>query len=264
MPGDILLDRAGDGQIATVTLSQPARLNAMTMDMWSRLGDVFHELSEDDGLRCVILRGDGDRAFSAGADISEFEKTRADAEKARFYDTIVRPAMQAVHDCRHPVVAAICGHCMGGGFELAACADMRIAGESARFGIPTAKLGLVLNFEDMQRVLSLVGPQNLKEILFEMAVVGARRGYEMGFLNRVVTDDTVFTEAEATARRIAAGAPLVQRWHKRFIAALIEHGDASRLPEEIREEVHLAFDTEDFREGRTAFLEKRAPVFKGR
>lgn len=264
MPGDVLLVRDDETGIATVTVSQPARLNAMTTAMWARLGEIFDAMSGDGDLRCVILRGDGDRSFSAGADISEFEQTRADAEKARFYDTIVRPAMRSVAECAVPVVAAIAGHCRGGGFELAACADIRVAGESASFGVPTARLGLVLNFEDMQRVLDLVGPQNLKEILFEMAVVDARRAYEMGFLNRVVADDAVMSEAEKSAQRIASGAPLVQRWHKRFIAALVEQGDASRVPASLKEEVHLAFDTEDFREGRTAFLEKRPPVFKGR
>ncbi|CAN0480289.1 unnamed protein product, partial [Phaeothamnion confervicola] len=144
-----------DGAIATVALNNPAKLNALNKPMWEALGHAMRELSADDALRCVVLRGAGDKAFAAGADISEFATTRADARQAKEYGELIHETMQAVARCRHPVVAMIKGACVGGGLEIAAMCDMRICGESSRFGVPIKNLGLTMSYGELQGVLAL-------------------------------------------------------------------------------------------------------------
>lgn len=259
MSDTILVDQ--DGAIATVTLNRPDKLNALTKPMWERLGRVVGELSGDDDLRCIILRGAGGKAFAAGADISEFESERANREQAKAYGAITHATLAAIGDCRHPTVALIEGVCVGGGLELAAHCDLRICGESSRFGIPIGKLGLVLAYAELEALVNLVGRAVALEILFEGRVFGAREAKEKGLVNRIVADDKVAEEAYATARRIAAGAPLVARWHKRFVRRL---GDQAPLSEAELDEGFACFGTEDFVIGYRAFLDKRAPEFKGR
>jgi len=259
MPGDILLAR--NGAIATVTLSNPERMNALGMPMWEKLGDVMLALDADEALRCVVLRGAGEKAFGAGADISEFATTRANAKLAKEYGARTERAMLAISGCRHPTVAMIHGACVGGGLLVASRCDIRIAGESARFGVPVKKLGLVESHTEMQGMLDLMGSANGLEMILEGRIWKAREAFEKGLINRIVPDAEVEREALATAQRIAEGAPLVARWHKKFARRL---ADPRPLTEAERDEAFACFDTEDFQEGRTAFLEKRAPEFKGR
>jgi len=258
MPGDILLTR--DDDIATVRLSAPERLNALDMTMWRKLQAVFEELDRDPSLRCVVLRGDGEKAFAAGADIAEFARERADMAQARSYGGAMHGAQGAVMACRHPVVALIVGACVGGGLELASTCDMRICGASSRFGVPVNRLGLVVAYNEMRPLIHLVGPARALEIVLEGRIFGAQEAYDMGLVNRVVADAEVEGEAYATARRIAAGAPLVARWHKKFAQRLMDPRPLS--PEEDDESYHC-FATEDFQIGYRAFLEKRKPEFKG-
>jgi len=250
-----------DGHVATVTLNRPDKLNAMTKPMWERLGEAMETLSGEDTLRCVVLRGAGGRAFSPGNDIGEFETERANADQARAYGKILHRTLGAIKSCRHPTLALIEGICVGGGLEIAACCDLRICGSSSRFGVPIKRLGLVMAYEELEALLQLVGRANAAEILFEGEVFGADRALAMGLVNRVVADDTVETEAYATAKRIADGAPLVARWHKQFMQRL---QNPAPLTAAERDEGYHCFDTEDFRRGYQAFLAKKAPAFKGR
>jgi len=252
---------ARDGAIATVTLNNPERLNALNRAMWARLGEVMRALSADDALRCVIVRGAGEKAFAAGADIAEFANERANAKQARIYGNLIHETMQSVARCRHPTVAMIRGACVGGGLEIAAMCDLRIAGHSSRFGIPVNKLGLTMAYGELMGLLALVGRAVALEILLEGRVFDAEEACRKGLVNRVVPDDTVEEEAHATARRIADGAPLVNRWHKQFIERLAV--TAQLAPEEW-DEGFECFDTEDYHEGVAAFLEKRKPRFEGR
>jgi enoyl-CoA hydratase/carnithine racemase len=229
--------------------------------MWKRLGEVMRELDADESLRCVILRGAGDKAFAAGADIAEFEKTRADAKTARKYGAAIEGAMRAVRECRHPTVAMIHGACVGGGLEIASQCDLRVCGASSRFGIPIGKLGLVVGYGEMKGLTDLVGRATGLEILLEGRVFGADEAKDKGLVNRVAPDDKVEEEAMAAARRIADGAPLVARWHKKFAGRLDSPGALS-LAE--RDEAYECFDTEDYREGVKAFVAKRKPVFRGK
>jgi enoyl-CoA hydratase/carnithine racemase len=254
----VLLER--QGEIAKVTLNQPAKLNAVNNAMWTRLRELFVELDGDDGLRCVILAGAGERAFSVGADISEFEQNRSTVAKARRYHERTHAAMQTIVDCRHPVIAQIRGLCVGGGLELTTTCDLRICGASARFGIPVKRLGLVVSYTELQPLLDLIGPANALEILLEGKIHDADDALRMGLVNRVVPDEEIEHEVFATALRIAEGAPLVARWHKKFTRRLLR---PEPLSDEEMDESFDCFETEDFRAGYRAFLAKTKPEFQG-
>jgi enoyl-CoA hydratase len=249
-----------DGAIATVVIENPERLNALSLEMWGQLRDAFLELSGDLSLRCVILRGAGD-AFAAGANIAAFESERHDVESARAYGKIVHAGLAAISGCPHPVVALIKGPCVGGGLEIVARCDLRICGEGARFGIPVNRLGAVVAFEEMHPLLQIVGPAAVLEILLEGTILNAAQAEKKGLVNRVVADAEVEQEAYATAARIAAGAPLVARWHKKFVKRLLEPNPLTAAE---LEDNYACFATEDFNIGYRSFLEKKKPEFKGR
>jgi enoyl-CoA hydratase len=259
MSGDCLISR--DGAIATVALSNPGRLNALDKSMWSALGEAMRALSADDALRCIVLRGAGEKAFAAGADIAEFASERADARQAKPYGNLIHETMMAVANCRHPTVALIRGACVGGGLEIAAMCDLRVAGQSSRFGIPVNKLGLTMAYGELTGLLALVGKAVALEILLEGRVFDAEEAYRKRLVNRVVPDDKLEEEAYATARRIADGAPLVNRWHKQFIERLAVR---ARIDSKEWDEGFACFDTADYKEGVAAFLSKRKPEFRGR
>lgn len=250
-----------DGAIATVALNRPEKLNALTKPMWRRLGDVFEELSRDESLRCVVLRGTGGKAFSPGNDISEFETDRANAEQARAYGRIMHRTLQAIRDCPVPVVALIEGICVGGGLEIAALSDIRICGRSSRFGVPISKLGLVMAHAELRALVELVGEAVAKELLFEARIIDAGEALRKGLVSRVAEDERVESEAYAAAGRVAAGAPLVHRWHKAFMRRL---KDPAPLSEAEVDEGFDCFDTADFGIGYRAFLAKESPKFEGR
>jgi enoyl-CoA hydratase len=255
----ILVDR--DHEIATVTLNQPAKLNALSQASWHELGARVAELSADDTLRCVILRGAGTQAFAAGADIAEFPAVRADSVQGKAYGELIASTMEAIGHCSHPTIAMIHGVCVGGGLEVALMCDVRICGESSRFGIPINRLGLTMGYGELMGLLAVVGPAVASEVLLEGRVFGASEALAKGLVQRVVADDAVESEVAATAARIAAGAPLVARWHKRFMRRLRPHESLSR---DEWNEGFACFDTEDYREGLRAFLAKESPRFRGR
>jgi enoyl-CoA hydratase/carnithine racemase len=260
MPGEILVSRAGD--LATVVLSNPEKLNALNAAMWRALGEALTTLSADDGLRCVVLRGAGEQAFAAGGDIEEFARLRDTEERALAYHEWVGAALAAIRDCRHPTLALIRGHCIGGGLEIAAQCDLRICGESSRFGVPISRLGFTMYHAELAGLVALAGPAVALELLLEGRIFPAREAYEKGLVTRLVPDERVEEETLACAGRIAAGAPLVATWHKKLTRRLA-FTPAPLSPEEVRE--NLAWlGTEDYREGIAAFLEKRVARFRGR
>lgn len=259
MTESILVER--DGAIATVVLNRPEKLNALTKPMWARLGDVFLELSADDTIRCVVIRGAGEKAFAPGNDIGEFENERSNVEQARAYGKVMARTIAAIGGCPHPVVARIHGICVGGGLEIAGLADIRICGESSRFGVPINRLGLVMAYSEIEALIGLAGESVALEILLEGRVFDAREALAKGLVTRVVPDADVARESDETARRIADGAPLVARWHKKFARRLRE---ARPLTAEEYDEGFACYGTEDFRIGYRAFLDKAKPEFKGR
>jgi enoyl-CoA hydratase/carnithine racemase len=252
---------ARDGAIATVVLNRPDKLNALTKSMWHDLGTAIGALSAVDDLRCIIVRGAGEKAFSPGNDIGEFATERANKRQAIGYGEVMRATAEALAACRHPLVAQIHGICVGGGLEIAALCDLRICGASSRFGAPIKNLGLVMAYPEMAPLVRLVGPALALEILLEGRIFDAAEAKDKGLVTRVVADEQVAAEARATAERIAEGAPLVARWHKKFARRL---ADPRPLTAEEHDECFDCFDTEDFRIGYQAFLAKRKPKFVGR
>lgn len=250
-----------DGDILTLALNRPHKLNAMTKPLWRALGAAFREADADGTLRCIVLRGTGGKAFSPGNDIAEFETERANVDQARAYGAVMHETLAAIRGCRHPTVALIEGICVGGGLEIAGCCDLRICGEGSRFGAPINRLGLVMAYPEIGALLRLAGRSATLEILLEGRIFGAAEAKEKGLVTRVVPDDRVADEAYAVARRIADGAPLVARWHKRFLDRLEAGGP---LTEAEMDEGYACFGTEDFRIGYRAFLAKEKPRFEGR
>jgi enoyl-CoA hydratase/carnithine racemase len=255
---DVLLSR--DGGIATVTLFNPDKLNAIDAAMWRRLATVMAEVDADPDLRAVVITGAG-AAFAAGGDLEEFRDQRATVDRALAYHEAVGTALAAIEACRHPTVARIQGPCVGGGLEIACACDLRIAGESARFGAPIAKLGFSMYPGELSGLLRLAGPAVAKEILLEGRLLSTREAYEKGLVTRVVADRELEAEVLATTGRIAAGAPLVARWHKQWIARLLEERP---LTDEDKRASFAFLGTEDYAEGLAAFMGKRPPVFRGR
>lgn len=255
----ILVER--DGAIATVVLNRPEKLNALTRAMWGALGEAVDALSADDSVRCVVVRGAGERAFSPGNDISEFATERSNRAQAVAYGAVMHRTAASLARCRHPLVARIHGVCVGGGLEIAALCDLRICGSSSRFGAPIKNLGLVMAYPEMAPLVRLVGPAVALEILLEGRVFDAAEALQKGLVTRVVPDDRVGDEATEAARRIAEGAPLVARWHKQAARRLAE---GTPITPAEHDSAFDCFDTEDFRAGYAAFLAKTKPEFRGR
>ncbi len=253
--GSLLVDH--DGAVATVTVNRPDRLNALDQKTVAALSDAFDKLSASNDVRCVVLRGAGERAFGVGADIKEFGDRRSDPDQARAYDANWGAGLAR---CRHPVIALIKGYCLGGSLGLITECDMRIAGRSARFAVPAGKLGLTYSHDEIARLAHLVGYAGAMEFLLEGELIPADRALDMGLLNRVVSDAEVEEETYTTAQRIAERAPLSARWHKKFVRRL---QDPTPLTDAERDEAYHCYNTDDYRIGREAFVAKQKPEFKG-
>ena len=253
----ILLERSG--AIATVTLSNPGKLNAVDLTMWQQLARCFSDLSADTSLRCVIVTGAAGQ-FAAGADIAEFSTVRSTLEQGIRYHTVaIGEALAAIVHCVHPTVAAIEGVCVGGGLEIACACDLRIAAPDARFGIPINRLGFALAPGEMPGLLQLVGRAAALEILLEGRVFDAAEAVQKGLVTRIADDAQA--AARSTAERIAAGGPLAARMNKWLVNRLSAAPAPLNPPE--HDAAFAVLDSKDYREGVAAFLAKRAPVFTG-
>ena len=255
------VDLTRTDEIVTLTLNNPDKLNAINLGMWQQLAENMAKIAVDRSIRCIVIRGAGQEAFAAGGDLEEFVTGRATLEQALHYHDQVATALNTIADCPHPTVALIQGACIGGGLEIAGVCDLRISGESARFGAPINKLGFSMYPGEMEGLLKLAGAAVMKEILLEGRILTATEAYEKGLVTRVVPDAQSEEEAYATARRICAGAPLVAGWHKQWIRRL----QSGRPLNDEEKAASFAFlDTEDYQEGLAAFLAKRKPQFKAR
>lgn len=257
MTGKVALTK--DRMIATLTLSNPRHLNAMTPRMWQGLKDCITEVSQDRGIRCVVLRGDGPN-FVSGADISVFDKERADSIQAKQYEKSTHLAISALQNCPHPTIALIEGVCIGGGMEIACVCDIRIAGESSKFGITGNRLGLSLGEHALKALVAVCGRSSALEIMLEGRIFGSKEAATKGFLNKIVPDGKVNKEVYQAARHIADRAPLSNRWHKEAILSLESF---NRLDDHCVDSGYRLFDSADYKEGVRAFLKKEKPSFKG-
>jgi len=260
MPDPILVER--DGAIATVILNNPERRNALSRAAWAVLADVMSEISADLDLRCVVIKGAGDKAFAAGADIAEFATERSNAEQAAAYGDDTARALDALINCPHPTIAMIEGACTGGGLEIACCCDLRICNASARFGVPINRIGHPFAYPELAPVLQVAGRAAVLELLLEGRVVDAAWAETRGLVTRVVADDDIAADVAKTAGHIAAMAPLSMRGTKKFVNRLtLKPGP---LTEAELAESYAACDSEDYAEGVRAFMAKEKPAFKGR
>ena len=250
-----------DDAIATITFNRPERRNAFDLSMWRGLHQLMHDLSADDSLRCVVLRGAGDKAFSAGADIGAFAQERGTAEREAEYARVLDESMQSIRLCRHPVVAMIMGHCLGGGAGIATMCDFRVGGEGIRMGITARNLGVWYPYAEIDPIITLAGSGVAAEMLIEGRIFNGREAYEKGLLSRLVADHEVEAQAIALARRVAEGAPLSARYHKAAIRRLQSHTPVTREEERASSDFTR---TEDFQNACRSFMAKQKPVFHGR
>lgn len=247
--------------VAAITINRPHRHNAFDWETWSELGGHFNTLSSDDDVRCIVLRASGGKAFSTGADISEFPTLRRTRAQALAYGTLVKSCWDALLACPQPVISVINGLCVGGGLELACLSDIRIASDDSRFGMPLKRLGAVLAYPELKPILRVVGPANTLELLLEGQILGVADAKRMGIVSRVYPKAEIEAAGIDVAESIAQGAPLSARWHKQFVRKLTPDPE---LSEADLLEAFECFDTEDFNAGFNAFLAKQEPGFKGR
>ncbi|HEX3347217.1 MAG TPA: enoyl-CoA hydratase [Acetobacteraceae bacterium] len=252
-----------EGPIGWIVFNNPARRNAMSLDMWQGLGDAVEALTADDAVRVIVLRGAGGKAFVSGADISQFEAQRSTPETVAAYDEVADRAGTALDSTHKPTLAMIEGFCIGGGVGIAIRCDMRVASEASKFGIPAARLGLGYGPAGVRRLMDLVGPSYTKEIFFTARHFTAAEAHGMGLVNRVFAADALEDSVRAMCSGIAENAPLTMRALKRTVDAWAAGGEAGALAECDRL-VAACFASADYIEGRRAFMEKRRPAFQGR
>ena len=262
----MLLER--DGYVATITINRPEQRNAMLSVMWKWIAETMEKLNEENDVRCVVIRGAGEKAFASGADISEFEVWTS-PEKSREYGGLIEGALQSIERHRNPVIAMIQGFALGAGCELSVACDLRILADTAKVGIPSAKLGVMLNYENYQRLVDLVGISAAREIFFTGRSLDAQRGKEVGFANYVVPKVELEKFTYEIACGISENAPLSVRGSKRVLQACMEHGMLDRtcdadLLAELDELSATCFLSEDVQEGVSAFFGRRKPAFKGK
>lgn len=262
MISDILFEhREG---IATITFNRPDRRNAITYDGWRELRRIADEAASDDRIRVIVLTGSGELAFSAGADIADFDRYRHDAESAREYATAFDGALGAVERIPKPTISLIRGFCIGGGCELSMATDMRVAAAGSRFAIPVAKLNILIGYKEMRRLVRLVGPGHASYILMSGRQIDAGEALRIGLVNHVVPDEEIDEHVHGLAREMARLAPLSQRRHKEIMRTVLGNPDLEGLTPEQVDLPFANFDSADYAEGRRAFLERRPPRFQGR
>ena len=262
MTTEILCERR-DG-VATVTFNRPERRNAITYDGWQLLSRFAEEVAADDDVRVVVFTGSGELAFSAGADISDFDRYRYDAESAKGYASVFDGALDTVESIPKPTISLIRGYCIGGGCELSMATDIRIAASGSRFAIPVAKLNILIGYKEMRRLVRLVGPGHASYILMSGRQIDAEEAVRIGLVDRVVPDDEIEENVYGLAQEMVPLAPLSQRRHKEIMQIVLENPDLGDLTPEQEDLPFANFDSEDFVEGRRAFLERRPPRFLGR
>jgi enoyl-CoA hydratase/carnithine racemase len=260
--GGRMLAEMEDG-VGLIIFNQPEKRNAMSVEMWQGLVDILDRFAADDAVRVVVMTGAGHQAFVSGADISQFAQQRADADAQREYDRLTSAGRERLASFAKPVIARIRGFCLGGGVGIAMQADLRIAAVDSVFGIPAPRLGIAYGFDMVRKLVSLVGPAHAKMLLLTGRRIDATEAQRIGLINKVVDDAELSDVVLDLAREIADNAPLSVRAAKLAVNEAVRDA-AERDAEAVAAAVAACFDSADYREGRTAFMEKRSPRFQGR
>lgn len=253
-----------DGALGHVIFNNPERHNAVSLDMWDAAEIALSAFAEDDAVRVVVLSGAGGKSFVSGADISKFEKERGSKEATLHYNARLKVVYDIIENYPKPTIAMINGHCIGGGLNLATCTDIRIASAKSRFAMPAAKLALGYPFDAIRRLVNAVGSGSAKQLMFTAKSIDAETALRLGLVQEVLSEDDLAARVDALAGTMAANAPLTIRAMK-YIATQVLHPDpTARDLDRCAEMVAACFASEDYVEGRKAFMEKRKPDFKGR
>ena len=260
--GGKMLAEVADG-VGVITFNQPEKRNAMSVEMWDGFSEILDLWHGDPAVRVVVLTGAGDRAFVSGADISQFEKSRSNADAQREYEKLTSAGRARLAGYPKAVVARIQGFCLGGGLGIAMQADLRVASDDSAFGIPAAKLGIAYGFDMVRRLVSLVGQSHARMLLFTGDRIDAAEAARIGLVNRVVPAAELTAVVDDLARGIAANAPLSVTGMK-LITNTAMQDPAGRDMDAVLQAVATCFDSADYTEGRTAFMAKRKPVFQGK
>lgn len=249
-----------EGHIGWMTFNNPARRNAMSLEMWEAAGEIMANFKADPDIRVVVMHGAGDKAFVSGADISQFEKMRADAAMTELYNQRAEAGRKAIRDFDRPIIAMIRGFCMGGGLGIAMSADLRFAAEGSTFGIPAARLSIAYVGDNIINLYNLVGPSCAKDILYSARRFDEQEALSIGLINRVFSPEALEDETRAYCETLANNAPLSIKAHKVILGELSKkQPDMSKIDAM----AEMCFDSADYKEGRTAFMEKRSPVWTG-
>ncbi len=261
MSDQVLVEQ--DGAIATVVFNRPKMRNAISLAMWAEIADATERLSRDDSVRAIVYRGAGTDAFASGADISEFRENRKDTPTALAYGKQTDAAYTAIRVCPKPTVAMVYGFCMGGAMAVAMACDLRFAAAGSKFGIPAAKLSIIYGLDAVHQLVDLVGPAYAKDILYSARVLDADEAFRIGFIQRLVPVAELEGYTYDYLRTVSANAPLSVRGTKAQVEAIFG-GITDQHRERLRVLGLETFESEDYREGTRAFLEKRPPRFQGR
>jgi enoyl-CoA hydratase len=250
-------------RVGIITFNNPEKRNAVSLDMWEGLGRALTALRDDPDIRVVVLTGAGDKAFVSGADISQFEKNRHNAEASEEYARQSATHRALLANYPKPTIACIRGFCLGGGLQIAMMTDTRFAAEDSQFGIPAARLGIAYGYDGLKHLVSLVGPSQARLMMYTGARIGAAEALRIGLVDRVLANDELVSATLEIARTIAGNAPLAVHAAKLTIAEVLKD-ESHRDMEAVKQAGVACMDSEDFREGRRAFMEKRKPAFKGK
>lgn len=262
MDGDIYVESTESG-VATIIFNRPKKRNAFNYDGWINLRRIAEGLDTDSNVKVVILTGYGREAYSAGADIKDFELYRNDSTTAKKYAAAFDGAMDAVEALSKPTISMIRGFCVGGGCELSMATDIRISADNGKFGIPVARLGLLIGYKEMRRLIALVGVGNASYILLSGRMLDASEALRIGLVNQIVSLEDVREYTYKLAHEMVPLAPLSQRHHKQILQTVLQNPSLDGLTAYERERPYAIFDSADFKEGRTAFSQHRTPNFKG-
>ncbi len=257
-----ILQSVSDG-VGVITFNNPEKRNAMSLEMWEGLGSALIELRDNPDIRVVIMVGAGDKAFVSGADISQFEKTRHNAQASEEYSRRSEAQRALLANYPKPTIACIRGFCLGGGMQVAMLADIRLAADNSQFGIPAAKLGIAYGYDGLKHLVSLVGPSWARLIMYTGMRIDSAEALRIGLVERVLPGAELWDATMEIARTISGNAPLAIKAAKITIAQVLKD-ESKRDMEAIKAVGTACMDSEDFREGRTAFMEKRKPQFRGK